>query len=400
MLLRLYVGPAANPCLGDCRSIAKVEQPIRKDWGFAALVMLMALAFWGATGLLRVSHAMNHDFLAFYVGGLLARQGHQQDLYDTTLQMRAQRQIAPDSEALVPYIRPPVFAFVFAPLTLLPLKTAFAVWVAIQAAALVAAGWWVARRFGSDGLVYLAFFQPVAIAIFNGQDSAVLLLVVILAYELLSRGKPFAAGAVLGILLIKFHLLLLLPLALLSARRFRVLAGFTAAGAAYALSWVALAGAGGIRGYARILMRKDLENLEPGRFAMPNLVGMATNLNVSYPLVALLAGGVMIYAVWAVRRAPLWQWLGVTLTASMFVSPHAYPYDVVPLLPFALFAVFGPLRRSTKFAAATMVLPLPYLAAFLGPPVAIVMPLVILTVVIALALEVPAPGLVRAPAPS
>ncbi len=377
-----------------------MERPIRKDWGFAALVVLVAIIFWGATGTLRLSHAMNHDFLAFYVGGLLARQGHHQDLYDTGLQMSVQRTVAPELEVLVPYIRPPVFAFVFAPLTLLSLRAAFGVWVAIQILALVAAGWWVARRFGSDGLVYLAFFQPAVIAVFNGQDSAILLLIVILAYVLLERGKPFAAGAVLGIFLIKFHLLLLLPLALVTARRFRMLGGFASSGAAYALSWVALVGVAGIHGYASILTRKDLANLEPERFWMPNLRGIATDLNVSYPLVTLLLGAVMVYAVWVVRKAPPWQWLGVSLIASMVVAPHAYPYDVTPLLPFALFAVFGPMRRWTKYAAATMVLPLPYLVVFLGPPVAIVMPLVILAVVVTLAFEPVAPRLAGAPVPS
>ncbi|MCX6620295.1 MAG: hypothetical protein NTY38_04320, partial [Acidobacteria bacterium] len=80
-----------------------MERPIRKDWGFATIVIVVAILFWVATGMLRLSHAMNHDFLAFYVGGLLARQGHHQDLYDTDLQMRVQRTVAPELKVLVPY---------------------------------------------------------------------------------------------------------------------------------------------------------------------------------------------------------------------------------------------------------------------------------------------------------
>jgi hypothetical protein len=373
-----------------------VEYPIRRDWGFATAVIVVAVIFWGATGMLRLSHAMNHDFLAFYVGGLLARQGHHHDLYDTDLQMHVQRTVAPALTVLVPYIRPPVFAAVFAPLTLLSLSLAFGVWIAIQLAATLVAGWWVARRFGSDGLVYFAFFQPAAIAIFNGQDSALLLLVVILAYELMERGRDFVAGAVLGIFLIKFHLLFLLPLALLAARRFRMLAGFASAGVAYALSWVAIVGVQGIGGYVRLLTRKDLANLEPERFWMPNLRGIATDLNLNFLLVTIVLGAAMVYSVWAVRRAPLWQWLGVTLIASMVVAPHAYPYDITPLLPFALFAVLGNTRRWTKYAAVAMVLPLPYLAVFLGPPVAVVMPLVILATVVMLAFDPLVPQAARA----
>ena len=301
--------------------------------------------------------------------------------------MRVQRAVAPEKKSLVPYIRPPVFALIYAPFTRFPLQTAFAIWVAGQLAALLVAGWWVARRFGSDGLVYFAFFQPAVYAVFNGQDAAVLLLAVLGGFELLERKREFAAGLVLGIVLLKFHLVFLLPVALLLNRRLRMLAGFAITGAAQFLICLALVGVSGLQSYARLLARKDLVFYEPTPYWMPNLRGLASNLGLDAMPVTVVVGALLLWAMWRVRGAATWQWMGVALMASMLLATHGYPYDVTELLPFAMFAVFHGVRKVTKFAAASMLLPLPYLVVFLGPPVAIVMQLVILATVFSMATD-------------
>ena len=56
-----------------------------------------------------------------------------------------------------------------------------------------------------------------------------MLLILIGAYVLAERGRPFWSGAVLGLALQKFHLLLLLPPAMLLRRQNRMLFGFGAA---------------------------------------------------------------------------------------------------------------------------------------------------------------------------
>ena len=64
----------------------------------------------------------------------------------------------------------------------------------------------------------------------------------ILAFELAERSRWFAAGATLALMLMKFHLILLWPVALLVQRRWRMLAGFCATAAALVAICMALGG--------------------------------------------------------------------------------------------------------------------------------------------------------------
>ncbi|MGH8336719.1 MAG: glycosyltransferase family 87 protein, partial [Gammaproteobacteria bacterium] len=216
-------------------------------------IAVLASLFWIAIGSTVVAKAKTYDFLSAYTAGMLARQGNFARLYDADLQYRVQKQAAPDAPIRIFVIRPPIFALMTAPFALLPFTPSFWLWIGSQIAALLAFWVWAARRFGSDALVYCAFFLPAATGLMNGQDNVWMMAVVSLAYLLRERGQPIAAGAVLAIGLVKFHLLLLLPLAIAVAGEWRLLAGFSMAGAGEAILSLALVGWSGFQRYWALL---------------------------------------------------------------------------------------------------------------------------------------------------
>ncbi|HLJ16164.1 MAG TPA: glycosyltransferase family 87 protein [Bryobacteraceae bacterium] len=351
-------------------------------------IAAIASTFWIVIGSMVVSHAQTHDFLATYTAGRMARQGDLSRLYDLDFQRLLQKQLLPDAPAWAPIIRPPLFAVLVAPFTLLPLVPAYWIWLGSQILALLGCWAWAARKFGSDALVYCAFFMPAAVGLAHGEDNVWMLVLVVLAYTLAERELDFAAGAVLAVGLVKFHLLLLFPLVLLFEKRWRMLVAFSLTGLLEAIASFALIGASGFRQYYNLLSRSDLQALAEGRWAMLDVQALALNagLNSGWwaaPLI-LMVVALVLTACW---RAPLWCWFSAAATGSLLISPHVYKYDATLLLLPVLLAIFYSGSKFTRIAAATAVIPIPYLLTVAGPPIAAIPALTLLTFLAALSYE-------------
>lgn len=228
-------------------------------WIVAAVLVLA----WLALGWRTLDQGRSHDFLSFSTGAYLVTHGGWADLYDPAAQFAAQKILAPSTPELVPFTRPPFYALLLAPLGWLPLGVAFAGWILLQIAVLIACLAWAWRRFGTPALLFACMSMPAALGIAHGQDAVLFLAVLIVSFRLIEKGRDFAGGVVLGLLLVKFHLALLWPVALVIERRFRTLAGFAATGVAAAGLSLALIGPGGVRSYVRLLRNPGLTFLSP-----------------------------------------------------------------------------------------------------------------------------------------
>ncbi len=280
---------------------------------WVGLTVLGLSAMWIALGSLILPSARAHDFLNIYTGASLAHEGRFADLHDPAVQLARERQIFPQLNALVPFVRPAFYAALLTPLALLPYSTAFVVWIAAQTALLLACWVWIWQRFGADALVFAALFLPCPLGIASGQDCVMMLALFILAFELAERSRWFAAGATLALMLMKFHLILLWPVALLVQRRWRMLAGFCAAAAALVAICTALGGGHSLRVYAALLQNKSLDHLSPSPELMISVQGLLANLGVEARWSsALLTGAVILVFVWSVRAAPLWRLFAIT----------------------------------------------------------------------------------------
>jgi glycosyl transferase family 87 len=342
-------------------------------------------ALWIALGSVIVPGARKHDFLNLYTGATLALEGNFARMHSPQVQLERERKFVPDLDALVPFVRLPFYALILAPLALLPFGTAFWVWIGIQSAILVGCWAWAFRRWGPDALVYGSLYLPTALGIAHGQDCVLMLVIVIAAYSLADKKKDFASGAALGLGLIKFHLFLLWPLALLVQKRWRMLAGASATVAIALLISLLLAGTSGLNLYIQLLRKKDIEHLNPSPELMINVHSLAINFATDGLWArGLLVALVVALVLWVSWQAPLWRWVAAASVGSLLVAPHVYGYDAGLLLASIWLAIFVCVEKWTRLAALLSCTPLPFLMTLAGSPWAAATPLALLLLLAAL----------------
>jgi hypothetical protein len=349
------------------------------------VAVLACCLMWVGLGSIIVPGARKHDFLNLYTGAALALEGNFAHLHSPQVQLNRERQFVPELPALVPFVRPPFYALLLAPLALLPFGIAFWVWLAAQSALLFGCWAWALARWGPDALTFGAFYLPTALGIATGQDCVVMLAILIASYALSEKGDNFSSGMALGLGLIKFHLFLLWPVALLIQRRWRMMLGACAAVAAECLISLWLSGANGIAEYFQLLRNKDIERLNPSPELMIDLQGLALNFHIDALLFrALLVGVVIMLVAVACWRAPLWRWFAAASTGSLLVAPHVYGYDAGLLLLSIWLAIFMSTDKWKRIAATLICTPIPFLMNLAGTPWAAATPIALLLFLVSL----------------
>jgi alpha-1,2-mannosyltransferase len=286
------------------------------------------------------------------------------------------------------FFYPPTFLLICWPFALVPYLPALVAWLALTGAAYVK----VVRAFAGDrlGLLPVLAFPAVLINAGHGQNgflSAALLG----GGALMLNSRPILAGLCLGSLVYKPHLGLMIPIALLAARRGQVFAAATFA----ALSTCALSYA--VFGAPTWLAFLDLtgmarDTLEQGIvgdakmqsvFAGVRLLG--GSLTAAYGLQIALVMGVCAYVIQLQRRAYRSDAEGPLLVAAaLLASPFLLDYDLTLLaIPLAwcaregLRTGFRPYEKTILFAGFILPLVSRSVASSLGLPLA---PLVLIAV--------------------
>lgn len=332
-------------------------------------LIFLATSMWTFMGSFITPTSKHHDFLNIYTGAKLALDGRFSELHDIEAQLTQERVYVPQLPNLVPFVRPHVYALVLAPLALIPFEAAFWVWIGFQSLLLFGCWYWAYRRYPADSLVFSALYLPTALGIASGQDCVVMLLISVASYHLLRSGKPLHAGAVLALGLVKFHLFLLWPFAMLVAKEWAMLKGFVVVGTVEALASVALGGITGAKHYIAMLTNKDLERLSPSPELMINTQSIAANLAGGSTAVW-AACTLLVAAGWwvAVKNAPRWRWWLATAVAGLLVTPHVYGYDAgLMLLPVWL-ALFENTEKRLRIVATLVSTPLPFLISLADKP--------------------------------
>lgn len=361
-------------------------------------VLGLALA-WVLLGALVAPGARKHDFLNLYTGASLAVERNFSDMYNYDVQLARERSLVPELPSLVPFVRPHFYAVLLAPLARIPFRAAFWCWLALHTSLLLFCWRWALGRFGPDALIFAALYLPAALGIASGQDCVLMLAIAIGAYTLAEDDRYFWSGALLGLGLLKFHLLVLFPLAMLLGRRWKMLAGFSLAGAALGSFSLLVSGWRGGESYIGLLRRKDLERLAPSPEKMVDIYALPANLGIQSPwLSAALAALVVLLAVIALWRAPLWRWFSTAWTGSLLAAPHVYGYDATVLLLPVWLVIFCSTRPATRLAATAAAVPLFFFMSLAQSPWSAAPALVLLTLLVTLAVEsaVPVPQPVAA----
>lgn len=370
-----------------------------------AVLLWLAVCFSLAAWSFLLSHGpalLVQDFRAFYTAGHMLRHCPSL-LFNLDAQQKWQHDVI-GGAGLLPFFHPAYETLLYAPLSLLPFKAAYAVyavwnmvllWLCYLASPVGNSGFSQLRR--RPLLFFLSF--PLLLTIFVGQNSLLLLLALCLVYNALSKDQDGRAGVLLG--LITFKLATIVPLAfLLCIRRGRrFLAGFALTFAAVMALSVWITGVSATREFLHLLAGATLasdHSVQSQRHAavwlhaMPNLEGLlylcgsghlaphaAFALNATLTLLILAAGAYLVRR--ATRESTAFS---AAILCAVLVSPHLYIYDFAALvLPLLLLQ-----HRWLKYVAALWFTlpPLLYAIGFLtwfAPAVAI--PLLLLALCMA-----------------
>jgi hypothetical protein len=298
-------------------------------------------------------HGGTPDFQAFWAAAKLAWENPA--LAWDSEQLRHMQGWTP-GRGWMPFVNPPPFLLLVAPLGLLPIGAAHLLWVAATLAIYIAA----VRRLLPLGPALA--FTPVFLNVLVGQNGLLCGALLIGGLTQLER-RPFLAGVLIGALVIKPQIAVLVPIAFLAGRQWRAIAG-AAAGALGSLGLsLALLGPAAFQAFWAATRFASF-NLQSGANAskMESLFSSLVAAGAPGPI----AWGAQLAATGAVAALVFLAWrrpgdlLGkgaLLAAAAPLASPYFFNYDLaVWALPIAWLAREGTRRGFFPWERLTIAL--------------------------------------------
>lgn len=296
----------------------------------AAVVVLAAydLVIWAQNF---ASDNFHNDFTFYYAAARLGLTHGWSGLYDLHLQQEQLDAIGSRIHIaeLARYISPPPLAWLVVPLSLLPYRVAYALWSAILLLALALTWRLASPGRGRVRVLYLVAaigWLPVVYGLQLGQPGVLVAAGVAGCYVLLMRDRQLAAGACLGVLVLKPQLAFLVPVALLVTGRWR---GFSAAAVVVAILAIFSAVALGPDGVATYTQRLSFASNVPVNQSQ-TLAPLIGNLATTRAVQVLIAIWTLLQAYRLRRRGPELT-LAVALLGGLAAAPYVHYDDLVML---------------------------------------------------------------------
>jgi hypothetical protein len=311
------------------------------------------------------------DFSNLWAGSLMALQGHVKDLFDVAAYRANLHAIfaVPLTEQEWSY--PPNILLIGAPLALLPIGAAYAVW----SAGTVTAFHFALRPFNLPAIAHLfvLFNSAIWLNQFLGQNGALTAALLVGGLYLAPR-RPVLAGILFGLLTIKPHLGILIPFCLLASRNWRAILSATATTA------LMIAATGVFFGFdvwmlfwteTRRIMTIIMEAPYPQAYQthaatlFVTMRSLGAGLALAYGVQAMVTMLAIAAAVYLWRPSSMLDHRSrvcVTCVLAILATPYGYSYDTAPLY---LAIVWFLLRERQPNVVFYTVL---WLSPFLVPP--------------------------------
>jgi hypothetical protein len=240
----------------------RLDARARANLGLAGVAWFLLIAL-GLTGWFVVvtplrADILDNDLTLVYIGVRIGLEHGWAHVYSLGLQHELFTQLRPtapfnDGER---FVSPPPLAWLVLPLSAFGPAGAVYLWLAGSVIALAAAWWIAAPGSGARRWLWLLgalAWYPVLYSLSLAQPDLLVLFLVAASWKLAASNRQYAAGAVLGLSVIKPQLALAVPLVLLASGRWRIAAGWAASAALLAGLSLAVIGPGGLSDYRSLL---------------------------------------------------------------------------------------------------------------------------------------------------
>lgn len=319
--------------------------------------VIAILSIWS-----NLSQPRSMDFIAYWAAGRMVLTGEVGSVYDIEAHRQVERTVAPIS-GLMPFPYPPAFLLVVTPFGLLPFTLAFPIW--ILASALL---------FLLSTRNRAAAAHPSAISnVIIGQTGFLATATLAWGSSLVAR-RPFAGGAVLGLMALKPQLALLIPFALLAGRLHRSLAGAAASVLGLTILSIVLFGTSRLAEWLHLLGEFST-HLGEGAWPWTELASpyaLFRWFGANEALALVLHGAIAASAaavVWLAWSRDMEGRVPMLAAATLLIPPYLLNYDTLLLaLPFAWLATKG--RGPAIMGALWILAGLPvaaYFGLYAGP---------------------------------
>ncbi len=283
------------------------------------------------------------DFITFWTASELGLEGTPEAAFDVKTITDRQSAVAPGTTHFYLWHYPPTFQLITLPLALVPYFLSYILWVILTGAFALGMVWRATRdRYA----VWLFLAAPAFFVNFLHGQTAVLVTALFLGVVWAMPKRPLLAGVFLGLLTIKPHFGVLIPVALLLARQWSVFASAAVTTLLFAGLTVLVFGHDlwGIffdnLGTVRLLVQDGVTPWEkmPTVFAAVSVLGAPQSVAYAIHGVVAAAAAVTVFWVWSleVDRRLVWA---VLIPATLLISPYMFDYDLTLLLiPMGLIA--------------------------------------------------------------
>jgi alpha-1,2-mannosyltransferase len=354
----------------------------------ALLLQTLLFAFFVAGShdvFVKLARPTTTDFASFYAAGTLADQGAPAAAYDLARHRAVEEQVTAQGIDYKYFLNPPVFLLICAALAKLPYLVAFVVFEL-----LTLAFWLVvtARIAGGGRVAVLALLaMPSVYWVFGWGQNSFLTAGLMGAGTLFLRSNPILAGAAFGALCLKPHFGVLLPVALLCGRHWRVVASAAVTVCALVAFSAAVFGIAAWHGFFDMALHAR-DTIESGRISFAGHIDAGGAMRV---LGLGAAAGWSVQALASLSAACIvgWMWwkrpgqsvceealLAGLVAGTMIAMPFLLFYDLL-MASIAAAWLTRAARRSAWLPAEPLVLALLTVVILLAFPCAAILHLAI-----------------------
>ena len=316
-----------------------VDSPLNK---MRTTLLLGLIPFAGLTIVLLIralpGDQTGRDFRQLYAAGCMVRTGQASRLYNREVQQRVQQEVVSGgSGSYIPFIRPAYEAIFLAPFSLLPYRTAYFCFLGLNVLLLG-----VTITMLSSGSVWgvvqvssmVLCFIPVSITLFAGQDSVLLAVILAASSKALDRQRPLMAGAIAGLALFKFQLMIPIFLLFLVWKRWKFCYGFALSAFGLGLVSISVTGVHQLGSYIHLLQEVG-RSKTLGAPLMANLrgllVGTVGGISEKTVIAANIGLGLLL-AIFLLRLQERRNALLLAIPAAVLCCYYVFGHDLTVLL--------------------------------------------------------------------